>query len=235
MDKEEKMDFFERFSNFMEHDTRGVQIITYGVAGIGFLAALYKIRPFARFTSPSDVPKHFFTKKVLLEGTVKNVAPSEQPYLLIDHKPLVPLPRLGIQKYLPVKIAGVNITGNGMSWLQAIVKGQKVKFLPIAKDNEFLTCIVMLAQKDNEPASIGKELLKVGFGTVADIKPFLPTDKDVKGYQRSLQLAQKWAERKRNGIWHFKYSPTILWKIRNNLDNKLKSTLPASLARYFNI
>lgn len=64
------------------------------------------------------------------------------------------------------------------------------------------------------------------------MKPYLPTDKEVKGYQTSLKVAQKWAERKRNGIWQFKYSPTILWKIRNNLDNKLKSSLPTSLARY---
>lgn len=61
------------------------------------------------------------------------------------------------------------------------------------------------------------------------------TDKDLKGYERSLQLAQKWAERKRNGVWQFKYSPTLLWKLRNNVDNKLKSTLPVFLARYLNI
>lgn len=59
------------------------------------------------------MPKHFFTKKVSLEGTVKNVEAAEEPYLLVDHKPLVPLPRLGTPKYLPVKIAGVNVTGNG--------------------------------------------------------------------------------------------------------------------------
>lgn len=81
----------------------------------GSLQCLLRNRmQFARFTSPSDVPRHFFKKKVLLEGVVKNVEPAEQPYLLVDHKPLVPLPRLGTPKYLPVKIAGVNITGNGM-------------------------------------------------------------------------------------------------------------------------
>lgn len=59
------------------------------------------------------MPKHFFKKKILLEGTVKNIEPAEQPYLLVEHKPLVPLPRLGSPKYLPMKIAGVNVAGNG--------------------------------------------------------------------------------------------------------------------------
>ena len=62
------------------------------------------------------MPKHFFTKKVVLEGKVKNVEPAEQIYLLVDHKPLVPIPRLGTSKYLPVKIAGVNVTGNGITY-----------------------------------------------------------------------------------------------------------------------
>ncbi|OXU25999.1 hypothetical protein TSAR_009177 [Trichomalopsis sarcophagae] len=214
MEDDKPSNLFDKFASFMEHDTRGEE--------------------FARFTSPSDVPRRFFKKKVLLEGVVKNVEPAEQPYLLVDHKPLVPLPRLGTPKYLPVKIAGVNVTGNGLSWLQAVVKGQKITLLPITVENQFLTCIVMVPQKDKETFSVGKELVKVGFGTVQEI-PVSLEDKELKGYQRSLQLAQKWAERKRNGIWQFKYSPTLLWKLRNNLDNKLKSTLPVSLARYLNI
>lgn len=60
------------------------------------------------------MPKHFFKKKVLLEGTVINVEAAKEPYLLVDHKPVVRVPRLGKPKYLPVKIAGVEITGNGM-------------------------------------------------------------------------------------------------------------------------
>jgi len=166
---------------------------------------------------------------------VENIEPGVQPYLLVDHKPLVPLPRLGAPKYLPVKISGVNVTGNGLSWLQAVIKGQKIKFLPVTKDDKFLTCIVMVPQKDKEPLFVGKELLKVGFATVEEVKSIIPVDKELKVYQKSLQLAQKWAERNRNGIWQFKYPPTIVWKIRNSIDNKLRSTLPDSLARYLNI
>lgn len=32
---------------------------------------------------------------------------------MVDHKPLIPLPRLSNPKYLPIKIAGLDITVNG--------------------------------------------------------------------------------------------------------------------------
>ncbi|XP_014205880.1 uncharacterized protein LOC106637574 isoform X2 [Copidosoma floridanum] len=235
MEEKKELDIFEDISAFMERDSRGVEMLTYGIAGIGLITALYKIRPFAKFTRPSQVPRNFFKNKVLLEGKVKNIEPAPQPHLLVDHKPLVPILRLGTPKYLPVKISGVNVTGNGLSWLQAVVKGQNIKFLPVARDDKFLTCIVMVPQKDKESISVGKELLKVGFATVEKEKYIIPTDKEVKSYQKSLQLAQKWAERNRNGIWQFKYPPSVLWKIRKSLDDKLRSMLPDSLLRYFNI
>jgi len=63
MEENKKVNVFEEFSAFMEHDSIGVEILTYGVAGIGLLTALYKIKPFAKFTKPSQVPKRFFEKK----------------------------------------------------------------------------------------------------------------------------------------------------------------------------
>ena len=59
------------------------------------------------------MPKSFIKKKVNLEGVVKDIEVSEHPYLLVDHKPLIGLPRFGKPKYLPVKVAGINITSNG--------------------------------------------------------------------------------------------------------------------------
>ncbi|KAL7298854.1 hypothetical protein TKK_0008592 [Trichogramma kaykai] len=235
MEEDEGVNILESFSDFMERDTRGEEILTYGIAGIALLTAMYKIRPFAKFKKPSDVPKHFFTKKVQLEGTVKNIEPSMEPYLLVDHKPLVPLPRLGPPKYLPVKIAGVNVQGNGLSWLQAVVKDKKIKFIPVKKDNQFLTCIVIVPQNNKEPISVGKELLRVGFGTVEDLKGVTSKDHDILNYLKTLKSAQKWAEKQRNGIWFYKYPPTFYWKLKINIDNKLKSLIPVSVANYFNL
>ena len=39
--------------------------------------------------------------------------PSCGTLLMVDHKPLIPLPRLSSPKYLPIKIAGVDVRANG--------------------------------------------------------------------------------------------------------------------------
>ncbi|XP_011498715.1 PREDICTED: uncharacterized protein LOC105362883 [Ceratosolen solmsi marchali] len=224
----------KQFSNYIQHDCRGAEIFTYGIACTGLLTAFYKVRPFSRFTKPNDVPKHFFTKKVLLEGTVKNVEFDGVSYLLVDHKPLIPLPRLN-SNYLPVKIAGVNVTSNGINWLQTIIKGQKITFIPISTDSKFLTCIVNVLENNKEPLSAGKELVKIGFGTVEELPSSSAADKNVKVYVKSLKLAQKWAERQRNGIWQKKNPLTLTWKLRNILEQKLRARLPVILVKYFNI
>lgn len=68
--------------------------------------------------------------------------------LMIKHKPLVPLPGLSDGE-LPVKISGVKVSGLGLNWLQAIVAGNEVKFIPIAKAQNFVQCKVLLPQTRN--------------------------------------------------------------------------------------
>lgn len=41
------------------------------------------------------------------------IEPSCGTLLMVDHKSLIPLPRLNSSTYLPVKIAGVNVMANG--------------------------------------------------------------------------------------------------------------------------
>lgn len=41
------------------------------------------------------------------------IEPSCGTLLMVDHKPLIPLPRLSSSKYLPIKIAGVDVRANG--------------------------------------------------------------------------------------------------------------------------
>lgn len=40
-----EMSFIDGCIEFLERDTRGFQILTYGITGLGLLAALYRIRP----------------------------------------------------------------------------------------------------------------------------------------------------------------------------------------------
>lgn len=44
---------------------------------------------------------------------MQRIEPGKTALLMVDHKPLVNIPRFGKRKYLPVKIAGVNVTNHG--------------------------------------------------------------------------------------------------------------------------
>ncbi|XP_015110765.1 uncharacterized protein LOC107036981 [Diachasma alloeum] len=205
---------------FLEKDSRGLQIFTYGVTGIGLMTALYRIRPLAKFSNPMRVPAHFIKKQTVLRGTAARIEPGTTSLILVDHKPLVPLPRLGKPRYLPVKIAGVDVNSHGVSWLSTVVQGNAVEFIPVRKTKDFLDCTVKIPQKDQELLDVGKELVKLGFGTVGELSS-IPEDKVLKSYKKALVSAQNWAKSKRNGQWHFLIPPTLSWRLRNLLEAKL--------------
>ncbi|XP_054010980.1 protein C3orf33 [Hylaeus anthracinus] len=236
MGSEEKPNILERFIIFSETHSETIKIVSYGVASMSLVIALYQIRPFAKFRKPSSVPSHFLHNKVPLEGTVIRVEPSCGTLLMVDHKPLIPLPRLSNSNYLPVKIAGVNVTANGISWLQTIVCGKSITFTPLAKEKEYLNCLVTMLQQNQKRVTVGEELVELGFATVTEssLKPTLQ-NKEIVKYQKCLLNAQKRAQRKRNGFWHFAKHSTILWKIEQSFYKKLKSILPVYIVQRFNI
>ncbi|XP_071563295.1 protein C3orf33 [Temnothorax nylanderi] len=230
MAREDDPSILGRLQILMQDETGPGKLITYGIASAGLLAALYKIRPFARFTKPSDVPLHFLQSRVPLQGTVRRVEPSSSKVLLmVDHRPLLPLPRFN-KAYLPVKIGGVDITGNGVSWLQTVLNGKLVTFLPIVREKEYLECVVTMSEKDQVSLEIGEKLVKLGLATVHEPWTKLK-DKQVLAYKNSLANAQKWAVRRRNGYWHFVKQPTVLWKAQMFTIDKMKSLLPAIVVR----
>ncbi|XP_017876410.1 uncharacterized protein LOC108622827 [Ceratina calcarata] len=230
-----KLSIWERYTAFSETDIKAVKTLSYGIASISLAVALYRIRPFAKFRKPSSLPSRFLRQKVQLHGTVVGVEPGSDTLLMVDHKPLIPLPRLSSPKYLPIKIAGIDVTSNGINWLQTIVKGKEITFIPLAKEKDCVTCIILM-QQNQECIKIAEALTKVGFALVRnDPLKITMKDKDVLTYQKRLSSAQKWAERKRNGYWQFVKRPTLLWKAQESLSKKLKSVLPNFITQQLNI
>lgn len=233
MARKDAPSILERLQILMEDEMGPGRLITYGIASAGLFAALYKIRPFAKFTKPSDVPLHFLQSRVPLQGTVRRVeASSTRVLLMVDHRPLLPFPLFNSETYLPVKIGGVNITGNGVSWLQIVLNGKLVTFVPMVKEKEYLECVVAMPQKKGHQDSleIGEELVKLGLATVHE--PWIKLkDKHALAYQKSLANAQKWAVRRRNGYWHFVKQPTVLWKAQMFIIDKTKSLLPTYIVK----
>ena len=235
MTAEKKPTIMERLIVLSETDIKKLKVISYGIASISLVVALYRIKPFAKFRTPSSIPSRFIQRKVQLQGTVKQIDPSCGTLLMVDHKPLIPLPRLSSPKYLPVKIAGLDITTNGISWLQTVIGQREITFIPVTKEKEYLNCIVLLKQ-NQEHVKIGEELTKVGFALInKDFPKLTSKDKDVSNYQKCLLKAQKWAQNKRNGYWHFIIRPTVLWKMKQNLAKKVKDILPSFIIKQLNI
>lgn len=234
MEEKKTLTTFQKFTAFMEQDTRAVQLISYGITGIGLLFAIYKIRPFSKFKKPSDIPSHFL-KHTELQGIVARIDPTSGVLLLVDHKPLIPFPRFGKNKYLPIKLAGITTNNQGISWLQTIVNGKKITFTPLAINKDYLNCIVCILEKDQKHLNIGEELIKLGFGTVCNHENYLLKETFTVPYYKSLIKAQKFAQFKRNGYWHFVKEPTISWRTKVFLSDKLKSLLPTFLTKQLNI
>ncbi|KAI4490334.1 hypothetical protein M0802_010711 [Mischocyttarus mexicanus] len=236
MDEEKKVStVFQKFNTFMEQNNRAVEFVSYGITGLGLLFALYKTKPFAKFKKPSDVPNRFL-KTTELEGYIKGIDSAHGTLLLVDHKPLLPFPRLSKNKYLPIKLAGINITSNGISWLQCLFHEKNVKFLPLNKKKDYLNCIVTFSDKDQKRINIAEELVKLGFGTISKQEDnLLINESALLSYNKSLIRANKYAQFNRNGYWHFVKEPTIAWKIKIYFSDKLKSLLPMSIIKQLNI
>lgn len=83
-----------------------------------------------------------------LQGTVQRIEPNGA-LLMVNHKPLVSLFSTN-SATLPVKVYGVNVSGHGISWLQAIVAGHEVKFIPVVKTQKYVECEVVLPQLRQE-------------------------------------------------------------------------------------
>ncbi|KAF7991831.1 hypothetical protein HCN44_010632 [Aphidius gifuensis] len=214
------INFISKFEDeFSRKDSRGFQILTYGLTGVGLMTALIRMRPFAKFSDPRKVPMRFIKNQTVLQGTVERIEPGKTALLMVNHKPLVNIPRFGQPKYLPVKIAGVNVTNNGISWLSTIVQGQKIEFIPLEKTNDYLNCKVNMLEENKVQLEIGKELARLGFGIVTDL-PSIKND-NIKSYKNALKSAQNYAKLHRNGEWHFTIYPSIWWKIKNSMSEKL--------------
>lgn len=227
---EEVKILFNRFTSFVDRDIKGVHIGCYSIALFGLTVALRKVRPFSKFKRPEDIPNHFITEKRELAGLVKRIDPNGA-LLMVEHKPLVNIPIISSGQ-LPVKISGVNVTGLGLNWLQAIVAGREIKFVPVVKHEDFVHCEVLLIQdtKQNKPEllNVGESLVKIGFAQTVSIQSPLLEDTQLLSYYKKLQAAENYALRKQLGLkYYIKPTKKSLQRLLKNLTN-LSSVLTKS-------
>lgn len=214
----------ERFKSFFTDNEESAKIVAYSVAGIGLCVSVLRSRAFTRFKDPLRVPSKIIDKGVELHATVKGINLNPDVVLMVEHKPRIPLPRLSRHKYLPVKLAGIDVTPNGISWLQVVANNKDIKFIPLSKTKEHLNCIVFLPES-NKVLNIGEELTKLGFARLSEIPLQVAKNKKIVRYEKSLHNAEKEAKHKRNGYWHFATKVTAIQQCSAAFDRIIRNML----------
>lgn len=222
-DMDQIRNFFNKFGDLMEENIKGVKIGCYSVALVGLTVAMRRVRPFSRFKKPSDIPNRFIKERRELTGIVERIEPSGA-LLMVRHKPLIALPGMS-SGALPVKVSGINITGHGISWLQAIVAGHEIKFIPVLKEKDCVQCEVLLEQQTHDKKlriiNVGESLVSVGFGMLGTVEIPLTTSTAYNKYYNRLKVAEAYAIRKKLGIkYYIKPTKSILAKLGKKI-NKL--------------
>lgn len=215
MDKDRN--WFDKFASVMDQNIRGVQYGVYFVAGLGFVIAIRSVRPFLKLKSPSDIPKHFMVKKMPFYAKVVSVQPSmvpgRNPLILVNHYPLLSLPIKNETHLLPLEVASVDVTSNGFIWLQSMLVGDDIKFIPLRTDADRVYSIIY-KKKQN----VGQHLISIGFGSVSGLDFKLEKDEYYMNYYKSLLSEEQRAERKGAGIWADTKKPAsrlVYEKIKN--------------------
>ncbi|XP_022911912.1 protein C3orf33 homolog [Onthophagus taurus] len=220
---------FNKYSNLMNRKIKGVEIGCYSIALLSLTYALRRVRPFSRFKKPNDIPKRFIKERRELTGIVERIEPNGA-LLMINHQPLIPL--LGSKTTeLPSKIAGVELSGHAISWLQTLVAGNRVTFVPVKKENQFVECQVKLEQispkNEVKMLDLGSSLVQIGFAKVVE-KPLSKKDPDY-GYYMKLKNAEEIALKKQMGMkYYIKPTKLILLTIWTQLEKIIRKMLQSS-------
>lgn len=155
-----------------------------------------------KFTKPSKIPDSFVKQRLRQNGKVAGIEPHLEhgPLLQINHCPPLSL-FSGGGANLPVKLAGVSINANGLSWLQSVCVDKKVQFLPLSKHNDHVECLVFLNENAHKELDVAEALLSLGFARTNNLPLKLDNDKKLEHYYKLLNTVEKSAKKNREGEW----------------------------------
>ncbi|XP_059618231.1 uncharacterized protein LOC132262814 [Phlebotomus argentipes] len=238
--RSQEKSLFTQFCEYMDRETRGVEIGVYTISGVLLAVACHRMRPITKFRHPAQIPQHFMRNKLKQFGRVESVEPSQTagPLLRINHKPPINI-FFGNRDTLPVKLAGVTVNHNGLSWLQGVAVDHKVEFIPLFTHAEAAECVVFVLPSEQEkrlkknPRSldVAEALLSLGFAQTTGVPAQVPLkDKKMRDYYKLLTYVEKKAKNGRQGVWSTKIPPPIwpLRLLRDSFDKLLLSVLPQS-------
>jgi len=218
---------WDKFCGFVEKDNRMTEFGLYGLSSAALLYAYIRKRPFTKFTSPSQIPKHFIEEKVLQTGVVRKIQPTEKgPLLLVNHAPPINLPFS--QRALPIRVAGVQIDGNGYSWLQILATNRTVKFYPVSNSGTECQAKVILVQPNKKDIDVARALVGLGFARTAPLTQEidLKMNPGFVGYHKQLKSSESKARSRRKGLWSSVPESFVRWYLRTQLEKIVYNLKP---------
>lgn len=177
------------------------------------------------FGKPSDIPHHFVRDQVKQYGRVTKIEPSQLygPLLVVQHHPPAKV-FFWSSKTIPIKIDGIAINANGYSWLQSVVTGKEICFIPMKEPSSAaqIECRVCINDSKKQ-IDVGEALLSLGFAKLSvPVPKSVQNRKDVHAvalyqYYRTLAKAERYAKDRRNGLWQSSLGPRVwplsLWPV----------------------
>ncbi|GCB70712.1 hypothetical protein scyTo_0010838 [Scyliorhinus torazame] len=166
--------YLSQLGQFADEHIRAVQNLSTGLAVVGVVMFARSIRLFTKFTSAAEIPDRFIEKSVQLRGRVHHITRNG---LEIEHIPIT-LPVISsLQRrwqsngHLMVRLAGLQMTDEGRTWLREQIKpSQVVWFQPLRRENSFIDCIVRFNKGGFFLASLNEEILRNGLGRTVNIE-----------------------------------------------------------------
>ncbi|XP_049877997.1 uncharacterized protein LOC126375172 [Pectinophora gossypiella] len=221
---------FYNIKSLLQQDYRGVNIAVYALATAGLAVSIHKIRPVSKFSKAGKIPDHFLRNHEPLNGVYAGVQHSPVR-LLVNHKAPIYLPLWHSSKPpLPVKLWGVEIvSGNAVSWLECVAKGQKLTLKPIARDKDDLVSTVLLhlpqaKTKTVETLDVGQKLVELGFAK-ATVPEKVKKNSIESQLVPVLLSAEAKAKSYRNGIWSDQLPPlpayVVFWRKGSQLTKEM--------------
>ncbi|XP_067632589.1 uncharacterized protein [Eurosta solidaginis] len=218
---------YDALCNYMERDTIGTQVAIYGTSSLMLLIAYIKRKPaylVRPFKKPSHIPEKLINERVMHTGLIRDVQiKGPDTLLLINHRPLIPI-FASKDRVLPVKLPGVQVSGNGISWLQTCIIGRRATFIPLAKSkrNDFVVSQLCLVHppKVGRLIDISETLLKLCFARFAPDEA-AATKRNNKYYEH-LKKVEKKAINSQNWFFWLARHP-IIWSMLRDAKAKVFS------------
>ena len=122
-------------------------------------------------------------------------------------------------------MAGVQIDGNGYSWLQILATGKEVKFIPVNNSGNECHARVFLVEPNKKDLDVARALVGLGFAKTAPITQEIDMN-NFSSYHKQLKLSEAKARSLRKGQWSSLPEPWIRWYLRTNFEKLVFNLKP---------